>query len=75
MASQDAFDYNRALSRLIQLRFELRDQNGDVACPEILELERQIYAYVRSGATHKSDAETRVAAAPDDSAPADPTAP
>ena len=50
MGPQEAFNYDSALTRLIQLRYESRRQGGDEANPEIMDLERQIYAYVRNNA-------------------------
>lgn len=48
MRRKQPFNYNRALNRLIRLRFEARQRGEGETTPEILELERQVYAYVRS---------------------------
>ena len=45
------FDYNRALNRLIRLRYEARRQGGTEPTPEIMELEREIYAHLRTKRT------------------------
>ena len=46
MRPKQPFNYNRVLNRLIQLRYQARQANED-STPEIMELERQIYAYLR----------------------------
>jgi hypothetical protein len=51
MRPREPLDYDQALDRLIQLRFEAR-QSGEEVAPEILQLERQIYAYVRGKKGH-----------------------
>lgn len=45
MRPKRPFDYNRALTRLIQLRYEARRDGKDLTS-KIMDLERQIYAHL-----------------------------